>query len=84
MQEELETVRKHCKHEDCIYRSYIDGGATPICFYAVVEGASRKCKISECDKYRGGEKIQPRLNREYIILWEIELYNDGDIIRQRY
>lgn len=82
--QEVETVAEHCKHEDCIYRSYIDGGATPICFYAVVACESRKCKISECDKFKKGEKIQPRLNTEFMILWEIELYDDGEHIRQRY
>lgn len=82
--QEVETVAEHCKHEDCIYRSYIDGGATPICFYAVIKCESRKCKISECDKYKKGEKIQPRLNTEFMILWEIELYDDGERIRQRY
>lgn len=81
---EVETVVEHCKHEDCIYRSFICGGAIPICFYAVIEGKSRKCKISECDKYKAGEKIQPRLNTEYMILWEIELFSDDNIIRQRY
>lgn len=82
--QEIETVKEHCRHYDCIYRSYIDGGATPICFYAVLAKESRKCKISECDKYQYGKKIKPHLTEEYIIMWEIELYDIIDFIRQGY
>lgn len=69
-----ETVKNHCKHEDCIYRSYIDGGSTPICFYAVVAGESRKCRISECDKYVGGKRIKPYMTKDDFIEWEYEIY----------
>lgn len=82
MQEKEETVRNHCIHKDCVYRSYIDGGATPICYYAVLEGRSRGCKISECDKYKGGKPIKAKMGVEYILFWEYEL-NDVDAIWKR-
>ena len=84
MQEEeeiVETVAQHCKHIECIYRSQIDGGSTPICFYAVLAGEPRRCKISECDKYKDGRKVRPRMKEDYILWWEYELYDkDADII----
>ena len=73
-----ETVAKHCTHTECIYRSYIDGGKTPICFYAVLAGEPRRCKISECDKYKDGRKIRPRMKIDYTIEWECDLYDDED------
>lgn len=72
---EVETVAKHCAHEDCIYRRHIGGGAVPICFYAVIMNETRKAKISECDKYRTGTKT-PHSNDEYI---EWEMYYDDYI-----
>lgn len=83
MQEEIETVKTHCRHTDCIYRSHIDGGNTPICYYAVLEGKSRGCKISECNKYKGGTPIKARMDWEYVLFWEYEL-KDADIIWKRY
>ena len=67
----IETCLEHCKYEDCIYKRVI-GGGIPVCFYAVVMNESRKCKISECDKYRTGKK-RVRSREEYI---EWELYYD--------
>lgn len=81
--EKIETVKEHCKHEDCIYRAHIDGGNIPICYYAVLECKSRGCKISECDKYRGGKPLKARMNLEYMLFWEYEL-KDADIIWKRY
>ena len=76
-QEELETVARHCSHYDCIYRSSIEGGRIPICFYAVLAGEPRGCKISECDKYVSGEKTKPTLRRcDLVILWECSLYDE--------
>lgn len=82
--EELETVAEHCKHNECIYRSTIEGGLTPICFYAVLAEEPRGCKISECDKYKDGRKIRPRLKREdFVIWWECEFYGeDADPVWQ--
>ena len=76
MQEEIETVAEHCKHVDCIYRSQIEGGI-PICLYAVLAGEPRRCKISECDKYKDGRRIRPRMKVDYTIEWEWE-YDDKD------
>lgn len=79
--EVIETVLEHCKHPECIYRSFIDGGNTPICFYAVLAGEPRRCKISECDKYKDGRRIRPRMKDRYIIWWETELYDeDADFV----
>lgn len=79
--EVIETVLEHCKHPECIYRSFIDGGNTPICFYAVLAGEPRRCKISECDKYKDGRRIRPRMKERYIIWWETELYDeDADFV----
>lgn len=83
--EEIEEVRFHCKHPECIYRSQIDGGSTPICFYAVLAGEPRRCKISECDKYKDGRKVRPRMEKDYILWWEIELYDeDADFVWRGY
>lgn len=78
--QEIETVKEHCKHTDCIYRSFIDGGNTPICFYAVLACESRKCKISECDKYKGGKPIKPKMDMEYVLYWEYEYDKDADVV----
>lgn len=81
MQEELETVRDHCKHSDCMYRSSIDAGQIPICYYAVLANECRGCKISECDKYKSGKPIRPRMDREYVVFWEYEIYDeDADFV----
>lgn len=71
VKEVVETVAELCPL-DCIYRSKASG--TPICYYAVIAGESRKCKISECDKYKGGHKTQPRINTEFLLEWDYELY----------
>lgn len=46
----IETVLRHCKHRDCSYRKTLDIGI-PYCDYIGATGHSRKCKISQCDKY---------------------------------
>lgn len=88
MQENIETVElcsTHCRHPECIYRSQIEGGNTPICFYAALAGEPRRCKISECDKYKDGRKIRARMKEQYILWWEIELYDeDADFIWRGY
>ena len=85
MQEDIETVAEFCTHPECIYRSQIEGGNTPICFYAVLAGEPRRCKISECDKYKDGRKIRPKMRERYIIWWETELYDeDADSIWRGY
>ena len=76
--EEVELVSTHCRHPECIYRSQIDGGRIPICFYAAMAGEPRRCKISECDKYKDGRKIRPRMERDFAIWWECEFYDDED------
>lgn len=79
MREEVEECRTHCRHIDCVYRGQIDAGHTPVCLYAMYEGRARGCKISECDKYKAGKKIRPRLRREDIVIfWEREIYGDTD------
>lgn len=78
MQEVEELVSELCP-EDCIYRNYIDGGNTPICYYAVIMCECRGCKISECDKYKPGKPIKVRMDKEYVIGWEREIYDDGII-----
>ena len=50
----IETVAKHCKHKDCIYRGTLSG--TPICDYIFRERHSRGCSISQCNKYKTGYK----------------------------
>ena len=80
MQEEHETVAKDCTHTECIYRSRITGN-TPVCLYAMFAGEPRRCKISECDKYKDGRKVRPRLKEKCIIYWETEIYDeDADFI----
>ena len=79
--EVVELCSTHCRHPECIYWSQIDGGRIPICFYAAMAGEPRRCKISECDKYKDGRKVRPRMKEDYILWWEYELYDkDADII----
>ena len=81
MQQEVETVAEKCPRNDCIYRVLIDGGRTPVCYYAVIEEKSRGCPISQCDKYQSGRKKGPRMKVDYTIYWEYECYDeDADII----
>ena len=77
MKEVIETAKEHCIHPDCIYRQYIEGGHLPICGYAAVEGKSRGCKISECDKYTPGDKVKARMRQDVVIFWEFDLYDEG-------
>ena len=44
-----ETVRRHCKHKDCRYRSEFN--YEPCCAYMIATGHPRNCDISSCDKY---------------------------------
>lgn len=79
----VETVLEHCRHPECIYRSQIDGGQTPICFYAVLAGELRGCRISDCDKYKDGRRVRPRMREDFEIWWECEFYDeDADFIWQ--
>ncbi len=70
---EIETCERNCKFEDCIYRRYIETGI-PICFYAAIMKESRKCSISNCDKYRTGKK-KAKTYHDYID-WEINYDDD--------
>lgn len=80
--QEVETVAEHCKHEDCIYRGRLHACGIPICQFILVEGESRKCPISECNRYKPGEKVQPRMLDDYTIMWEYEVYGNADIVWQ--
>lgn len=51
----VETVREHCQHKDCKYRSAAYVGET--CDYMLVTGKPRNCNISVCDKYESGERV---------------------------
>lgn len=72
LMKEVETVKEHCKHEDCIYRRYLCW--TPYCDYIGVEKQPRGCDISKCDKYKAGKKVQPRMHKNYELDWEWESF----------
>lgn len=78
--EEIETVEKHCRHKDCVYRYTIMSGMIPICYYAVVEGHVRGCSISKCDKYTAGERKAPKMDEQNYIYWELDLYEDDNSV----
>lgn len=78
MSEEEQTVARNCLHTDCIYRGQIDGGHTPICMYALIEGRARGCEISKCNKYRSGKKVKAKMRSDVIIYWEMEYYDRTD------
>lgn len=46
----FETVQYDCKHKNCRYRGRGSGFDT--CDYILIEGHSRGCDISTCDKYK--------------------------------
>lgn len=78
MQEEIELCERYCP-TDCKYRSSIQSGSVPICYYAVIENVpTRGCKISECDKYIPGQPIKPTLRKDLIIEWLYETYGRTD------
>lgn len=80
MQEEVELVENYCP-EDCVYRSELRDDGTPCCCYAAIEGRSRGCRVSECDKYKRGRPKRPRIREEYVLFWEREIYDeDADIV----
>ena len=66
-EEKIETVLEHCQHPDCSYRKRIND-YTPYCDYIGAEGKSRKCRISECDKYTR-ERVKFPLD-EWASRWE--------------
>lgn len=77
--EEIQLVSTHCKHEDCIYRSYITyNGRVPVCLYAVFECQPRGCKISECNRYIPGKKLKAKMREDIVIYWETEVYGNTD------
>lgn len=77
LKEPIELVSECCQHEDCVYRATIYPHI-PICNYAAVEHQIRGCKISECNRYRGGEPIKPTMDNEYMIYWEYDYYDEDD------
>ena len=81
--QEIETVKEHCKHEDCYYRRRI-GSRTKddgYCNYACMEHMPRGCKISECDKYKPqAAERRPHMNSDFVIEWKD--VNDDPVYRQ--
>lgn len=75
--EDIELAVDYCPR-DCIYMTYIDGGYTPVCYYAVLMNECRGCKISECDRYKSGKPLKPRMKTEYTIFWEYKIHDDED------
>lgn len=69
-----QTVNEHCKHKDCIYRLSLNT-TTQCCFYAVIEGRARRCKISECDKYRAGTRKANFTKK--VFSWELD-FDDNE------
>lgn len=68
---EIETVNEFCK-TDCVYRCLLDIQGNYFCNYCVMEQAPRGCRISECDKYRrGNKKIRIQSGTLYTI-WDID------------
>ena len=53
--EVIETVDEHCQHKDCIYRMKFDE-TTDYCAYCLFEYEVRRCKISECTRYKKGKR----------------------------
>ena len=51
----IETVNEHCSRNDCIYRMQFYG-STEFCAYLLVTGELRGCPISQCGRYRIGDK----------------------------
>ena len=49
----IETVAEHCKHEDCKYRGWLSF-IGECCYFMYYTGESRRCPISECDRYKPG------------------------------
>lgn len=83
MKNEIELAEDYCPR-DCVYLAYIDA-SIPCCYYCGLMEEPRRCKISECDKYRKGEKLQPRLTHDLVVYWERGVYDqDVDAFWARY
>lgn len=77
--EEIETVKEHCKHPNCVYRQKLRDCGEPCCMYAAMENEPRGCKISECTRYKDGKIVKPRLIKsDMYIIWEREYYDSAD------
>lgn len=74
--ERIELVAKYCP-EDCVYRVVLESYLLA-CYYAAIENEVRGCKVSECNRYRGGKPKKPTMDREYMIYWEYEYYGEDD------
>ena len=69
-----ETVKKHCKHEDCAYRGHIspiNQSTDECCDYLILTGHSRGCPISTCDKYKKGRRKMTKTS-SMTFVWGVE------------
>ena len=82
MQEAIELVARYCP-KNCVYRGVLIGYGVPFCQYALIEGECRRCKVSECDKYRPGRPIKPKMMADVWIEWEREYGEDADSVWSR-
>ena len=67
----IETVKKDCKHKDCVYRMLLDT-STPFCNYAVIEHELRGCPISQCTRYKRGIRSVTIDRHTMYAVWSIE------------
>lgn len=72
----IETI-EDCIHTDCIYRA-TRPLRTGSCDYILIEGHSRGCKISECDKYVSNKDkhLKIKMNRMYDLIRYAEDYEE--------
>lgn len=70
--EVIETVEKHCKHKDCVYRMNLYHNGLPFCNYCVMEEQLRGCKISECNRYMKGTRTVEMTKEGLHYLWKVK------------
>lgn len=76
----IETVAKDCKHKNCVYRGHIspiNQSTEECCDYILIEGHSRGCPISECNKYRRGKRKKAH-SGSYNFVWKVCDEDEGE------
>lgn len=68
----IETVEKHCLHDDCVYRSTLLSYQIDYCDYITLEGKPRGCPISQCCRYKPGKRKVVMTTRGLWLDWLID------------
>lgn len=77
---EIETIKEHCKHPDCQFRTKLTiGNVTEMCAFMLYTGEPRRDPISKCTRYK------PRTTHIRVTPWDVieEVPYDKKRIKKR-